>query len=341
VRSTDLCGRSTLSFLHRFFSIRCYAAFHSFKSLHSFILYGPGGQYIHLLPSNARSAIMLSTATLLAALTASVSAATTGRTFAVNHFYGKGPLVEGRMDPIVNPGVASLHAHTIQGGNKFALTMSDTVLLDSTCTSSLIKNDKSVYWTPKMYFQDPANGSFIEVPLFYQNIYYFFEETDDDIVAFQPGHRIFVGDTSLRTPPTSGGQSITVAGTSAGPPQPVQFTCPRSNYDVPSYPVNSNGLSAGIQDPNNQGAGVGFPDVNCDGYASPLRADIHFPSCYNPAAGLDNYKENMAYPTASGSKQNCPEGKHHAFCRVSGGRHAFVCASLGVPHRKIHAAGGY
>lgn len=276
---------------------------------------------------------MLFTATLLAALTASVSAATSGRTFAVNHFYGKGPLVEGRMDPIVNPGVAAAHAHTIQGGNKFALTMSDTTLLDSTCTSSLIKNDKSVYWTPKMYFQDPTNGSFIEVPMFYMNVYYFFEETDDVIVAFQPGHRIFAGDTSLRTPPASGGQSITVAGTSAGPPQPVQFTCPRSNYDVPSYPVNSNGLSAGIQDPNNKGAGAGFPDINCDGYASPLRADIHFPSCYNPAAGLDNYKENMAYPTASGSKQNCPQGKHHKICRASAGRYVFLCASLGMPQR--------
>lgn len=162
-----------------------------------------------------------------------------------------------------------------------------------------------------MYFQDPANGSFIEVPPFYMNVYYFFEATSDDIVAFQPGHRMFVGDTSLRTPPASGGQSITVAGTSAGPPQPVQFTCPRSNYDTPSYPVGSDGLSAGIVDPNNQGAGVGFPDVNCDGYASPLRADIHFPSCYNPAAGLDNYKENMAFPTASGNLQNCPEGWVH------------------------------
>lgn len=110
---------------------------------------------------------MFSTATLLAALMASVSAATTGRTFAVNHFYGVGPLTEGRMDPIVSPGVTSAHAHTIQGGSNFALTMSDTTLLDSTCTSSLIKNDKSVYWTPKMYFQDSTNGSFIEVPMFY------------------------------------------------------------------------------------------------------------------------------------------------------------------------------
>jgi hypothetical protein len=74
------------------------------------------------------------------------------------------------------------------------------------------------------------------------------------------------------------------------------------------YPVNSNGLDGvGIQDPGNAGSGVGFPDQNCDGYASPLRADLHFPSCYNPAAGLDNYKTNMQFPTNG----NCPEGWIH------------------------------
>ena len=28
------------------------------------------------------------------------------------------------------------------------------------------------YWTPKLYFQDPTNGSFTDVPLFYMNVYY-------------------------------------------------------------------------------------------------------------------------------------------------------------------------
>ena len=112
-----------------------------------------------------------SVAFIVTALTAAVSAAKDSRTFAVNHFYGVGPLVEGRMDPIVSPGVASGHAHAIQGGSNFALTLSDTALLDSTCTSSLIKNDKSVYWTPMLYF-NPGNGSLISVPMFYMNVYY-------------------------------------------------------------------------------------------------------------------------------------------------------------------------
>ena len=112
--------------------------------------------------------------TFLATFAASASAySATGRTFAVNHFYGKGPLVEGRMDPIVSPGVASGHVHAVQGGNNFALTMTDDQALASTCTSSLVKNDKSNYWTPSLYFH-AANGSFISVPMFYMNVYYLY-----------------------------------------------------------------------------------------------------------------------------------------------------------------------
>lgn len=109
----------------------------------------------------------------LALLAASAEAYTSNsRTFAVNHFYGKGPLTEGRMDPIINPGVASSHVHTIQGGNAFKLNMGDRDALDkSTCTSSLVKNDKSNYWAPKLYFQ-AENGSLHDVELFYMNVYY-------------------------------------------------------------------------------------------------------------------------------------------------------------------------
>jgi hypothetical protein len=39
---------------------------------------------------------------------------------------------------------------------------------------------------------------------------------------------------------------------------------------------------------------------------------IHFPSCYNPQAGLDDYRTNMAYPSKSGrGKVDCPAGWIH------------------------------
>jgi hypothetical protein len=109
-----------------------------------------------------------------AALLAAVAEAKdyTKRTFAVNNFYGDGPLMEGRVDPIVNPGGPSGHVHTIQGGNAFKMTMGDRDALDkSTCTSSRVKNDKSIYWTPKLYFQN-KDGTFEDVKLFYMKVYY-------------------------------------------------------------------------------------------------------------------------------------------------------------------------
>ena len=75
----------------------------------------------------------LSRPILLGALATSVSAySATQGTFTVNHFYGKGPLLMGRVDPIVSPGALSGHVHAIQGGNAFALTMTDDQLLNST-----------------------------------------------------------------------------------------------------------------------------------------------------------------------------------------------------------------
>lgn len=133
-----------------------------------------------------------------------------------------------------------------------------------------------------------------------------FEPTTDKITAFQPGHRMVIGNPALRTPPAGGSGSI--LDYSAGTPQPIQVTCPRTTYNPPSWPADSDGLhGVGIQDPVNTGAGVGFPDQDCDGYASPMRLDVHFPSCYNPAVGLDDYKTNMDWPTNG----NCPDGWVH------------------------------
>ena len=249
--------------------------------------------------------------TALATLVAFAAAAQDSRTFAVLHFYGDGPLVTVRADPIVSPGVPSSHLHTVMGGNNFGLNATGDSLKESTCTNGLIKNDKSNYWFPTLFFQDPTTGEFEQVPMFYMNVYYFFEATNDDIKAFPTGLQMVSGNAALRATPAgaNGGDQLDF---SAGPTQPAQFTCPRSSYNPPSYPVGSDGSVAGIQDPNNQGAGMGFPFQECDGYASPLRMDLHFPSCYNPAAGLTNFKENMQFPSsASGGKQDCPAGWTH------------------------------
>jgi len=100
------------------------------------------------------------------------AAAKNGRTFAVLHFQGNGPLTEGRSDPIVSPGEYSSHVHTVQGGNGFSNSATGESMMKSTCSTAKIKGDKSAYWMPKVYFKDPKTGTIEPVPLFYMNVYY-------------------------------------------------------------------------------------------------------------------------------------------------------------------------
>lgn len=135
-----------------------------------------------------------------------------------------------------------------------------------------------------------------------------FEPSNDEVVAFPPGLKMLSGDTYTREAPLSGELNLF---DNDKPIQPIQWSCPRNSYDVPAYPPNSNGKMAGMADPSNKQAGAGFPTVKCDGFSSPLRQDIHFPSCYNPKAGLDDYKNNMAWPKMENWKHVCPEGYIH------------------------------
>ncbi|TGJ79661.1 hypothetical protein E0Z10_g9104 [Xylaria hypoxylon] len=250
------------------------------------------------------------TAAAVFASLATLASAKDSRTFAVLRFNGDGFLTEGPVDPVVNPGTQAGHYHGIMGGNKFGATVEGNQLMSSTCTTAKIKNDKSNYWVPSLFFQDPKNGTFQKVPLFYMNVYYFFEATDDQIKPFPIGLKVLSGDSKTRSAPAAGG-AINLDPDNGTPINPVQWTCPRSSYNPPSYPTNSDGSTAGMVDPNNQGSGAGFPLYPCDGYASPLRQDIHFPSCYNPDAGLDDHTNNMKFPSNVGSKQNCPKGWVH------------------------------
>ncbi|KAK3333680.1 hypothetical protein B0T19DRAFT_133535 [Cercophora scortea] len=263
--------------------------------------------------------------TIFATLVGTV-AAKDSRTFAVLHHYGKGPLTTCRADPVVSPGVPSAHLHTVMGASNFGLNATGESLRQSRCTTAKPKADLSAYWFPTLFFKDPKDGHFEQVKLFYMNVYYFFEATNDKIQAFPVGLQMVSGNAMLRTAPsTTGNQNLDP---SKGPVQPAQITCPRGNFNPPSWPVGSDGSMAGIGDSNNKGSGIGFPFQDCDGYASPMRADLHFPSCYNPAAGLTNYKTNMAWPTDAGNgKHDCPKGwihTPHIFYEVYWDTHALL-----------------
>lgn len=92
----------------------------------------------------------------------------------------------------------------------------------------------------------------------------------------------------------------------------VFFTCPREAHISPSWPTDSDGSWCGMPSGIDDHQGVGFPLQKCDSFASPLRADVHFPSCYNPAVNLTSFKDNMEFPTTtSNGRLNCPKGYLH------------------------------
>lgn len=67
-----------------------------------------------------------------------------------------------RLDPVVSPGQASTHVHSVVGGSNFGLNTSTAALRQSSCTSIPIPEDKSNYWFPHLYFQW-SNGTFTSV----------------------------------------------------------------------------------------------------------------------------------------------------------------------------------
>lgn len=193
-------------------------------------------------------------------LAATARAAQNERTFAVLRFYGDGPMMQGRVDPIISPGKTSTHVHTIQGGSNFGISATGEDLMNSNCSSALIEGDNSAYWVPQLWFNDQSTGMVEPVSMYYMNVYYFFEPTDDDIKAFPVGLQMVSGNVSMRDCPNFGGLSQLDAGNSSGI-QPLQWTCPRSEYSPASWSSASfsDGTKEGIQDPSNEQAGQGFP----------------------------------------------------------------------------------
>lgn len=203
---------------------------------------------------------MRQTTLVAATLAVTARAAKDSRTFAVLRFNGDEPLMEGRVDPIVSMGETAKHVHTIQGGSAFGISSTGESMMTSECSTAMIEGDNSAYWVPKLYFNDPATGLLESVDMYYMNIYYFFEPTDDDVVAFPIGLKMVAGDPDLRDCPNFGGEIQLDAGNEAGI-QPAQWICPRSTYDPASRPSadESDGSTAPIQDPLNAQGGQGFP----------------------------------------------------------------------------------
>ncbi|KAF1986519.1 hypothetical protein K402DRAFT_332352 [Aulographum hederae CBS 113979] len=208
------------------------------------------------------------------------------------------PIGMARIDPMVDPGEVSDHAHTIHGAKNFNFDSKYDDLMASDCTSCRVTQDKSAYWTPPLNFMYP-NGTTVAVPqvggmLAYYLLY------GDNVKAFPKGFVMLAGDKRQRNftlpvpdPPKSnwGREDSTQ---SALAQKALGFNCLNYNKNPPEATLYRHFL------PDKE-----YLDANCpDG----LRLELMFPSCWNGEdTDSPNHKSHMAYPdqVMTGS---CPDG---------------------------------
>jgi hypothetical protein len=215
------------------------------------------------------------------ALTAGL--ATTASAFSCNgnyfSFFNRGgdAMSYQRLDPALQPGTASPHMHSFDGGNGLSASTNFAATQASTCTTARIKTDKSLYWRPTLYWNGNGTG-FYRVPEKSTKIYYKFGDGDKwaNVTGFPEDFNMIAGKPNKR----SDGDN----------PGGVRWGCHQP--DGRDDKIFSNGFPKGFQ--------------SCKyGFAS----EVTFPSCWNGKA-LDPKAPNdhMAYPSGYGGIgiENCP-----------------------------------
>jgi len=208
-----------------------------------------------------------------------VSLVSCGDTFTVNCH----PLTVQRADPVVQPGVASQHVHSVVGGNAFRRYMGPmdaTMANETTCDKAI---DHSNYWVPQLYHQR-ADKMWELVPFSGTAVYYQLRACDysptakncdgaNIPLAFPDGFRMVAGDPLRRT---------------------------QNNTDFAQKAVNImcifDGGSIQYQ---------GFPPRQCN----VMRSEVYFPSCWD-GKNLDSpdHKSHVAYPAIGNYNGGvCPE----------------------------------
>ncbi|BGP07987.1 hypothetical protein JCM10049v2_003832 [Rhodotorula toruloides] len=184
-------------------------------------------------------------------------------------------LVYQRADPITNPGLASGHVHTISGGSNFNLDVDFETLRQSKCTSCMVKQDMSNYWTPTLYFHW-ANGSFTSVEQVGLLVYYLPRNNQADkgkVQAFPDGLRMLAGNPYLRSYNASSDMAKA---------------------------IGANCLGGKLNPTRNPW----LPPENCP---NGLRLEVMFPSCWD-GKNVDSasHQSHIAYP-AGGESGPCPD----------------------------------
>lgn len=202
-----------------------------------------------------------------------------------------------RIDPLTDPGVVSQHGHAIHGGSNFGMETTFEDLLASECTSCLVKEDNSAYWTPSLNFIH-ENGTTEIVPQIGGMLAYYLL-FGEDIKAFPADFRMLAGDTRLRN---FSGVVPDPERSLWGPEEKTQHALMQKalGFNCMNYAKDPEASIYRHFLPDKE-----YLDANC---ADGIRAEIFFPSCWN---GDDNdspnHRDHMAYPDLVNGGV-CPEG---------------------------------
>ncbi|KAI2643155.1 hypothetical protein GGS21DRAFT_1321 [Xylaria nigripes] len=205
----------------------------------------------------------------------------------------------GLIDPIVDFGKVSTHAHIVHGSSGFSMTSKYQDLMNGDCTSCAVKQDKSGYWTPMLYFNDEETGEFSPVNQVGGMLAYYLPR-GENVTAFPPGFQMVAGSTLRRDytvgdpyvpdPPQSNWAALKQTGQSDLEQRAIGFNC--LNYQAPAEPSLFRHYL-----PNKT-----FTDASCtDG----VRFELMFPSCWNGELDSPDHKSHVAYPDLVGNG-NCP-----------------------------------
>lgn len=107
------------------------------------------------------------------------------------------PFITARLDPVVSPGQISSHVHAINGASGLDYAVTFDQLRASNCTTCAVQEDKSLYWTPQLYYVDQS-GQYSTVGVSGMTVYYL-QRGSQPVKAMPEGLRMVAGDNFRRT----------------------------------------------------------------------------------------------------------------------------------------------
>ncbi|CAE6412858.1 unnamed protein product [Rhizoctonia solani] len=202
-----------------------------------------------------------------------------------------------RLDPIFNANEVGPHVHHVIGGSKFGPDSTTPEILEqSKCSSTLIQDDKSNYWSPLLYYNH-GNGSYSPI-ISSTRIYYFLKPGNQTtpVKAFPRGFRMLGGGYTEKRPqeyPPRG--ELTYEQQQALDPRinAIKWGC-----SAGAVPGTGNGGSLPGQRPylpNDAPNGCGV-----------INAGTFFPSCSDGRLDSPDHFDHMRYPLDGPNGYNCP-----------------------------------